>query len=150
MMLNCYFAIKQADKIYRSDLLLPLINKTDILEKYAQWNLSGENKQTYQNILDEYLKSRIDIERKSMKQEYNEKIQILENKFNEIKQTSNSIQLLGFIHLDLYNKIHTAIVNEINDYKRVNGKTPENMHIIYNYLHGIEIDLFNDIKAKLK
>ena len=91
MMLNCYFAIKQADKIYRSDLLLPLINKTDILEKYAQWNLSGENKQTYQNILDEYLKSRIDIERKSMKQEYNEKIQILENKFNEIKQTSNSI-----------------------------------------------------------
>ena len=91
MMLNCYFAIKQADKIYRSDLLLPLINKTDILEKYAQWNLSGENKQTYQNILDEYLKSKLDIERKSMKQEYNEKIQILENKFNEIKQTSNSI-----------------------------------------------------------
>ena len=91
MMLNCYFGIKQADKIYRSDLLLPLINKTDILEKYAQWNLSGENKQTYQNILDEYLKSKLDIERKSMKQEYNEKIQILENKFNEIKQTSNSI-----------------------------------------------------------
>ena len=42
------------------------------------------------------------------------------------------------------------MVNEINDYKRVNGKTPENIQIIYNYLHGIEIDLFNDIKAKLK
>ena len=54
------------------------------------------------------------------------------------------------IHLDLYNKIHTAMVNEINDYKRVNGKSPENMQIIYNYLHEIEMDLFNDIKAKLK
>lgn len=57
---------------------------------------------------------------------------------------------LANIHLDLYNKIHTAMVNEINDYKRVNGKAPENMQIIYNYLHEIEMDLFNDIKAKLK
>ena len=90
-MLNRYYTINRAHQIYISEIVLPLIDNTDILEKYAQWNLSGENKQTYQNILDEYLKSKLDIERKSMKQEYNEKIQILENKFNEIKQTSNSI-----------------------------------------------------------
>ena len=60
------------------------------------------------------------------------------------------LTLLANIHLDLYNKIHTAMVNEINDYKRVNGKALENMQIIYNYLHEIEMDLFNDIKAKLK
>ena len=60
------------------------------------------------------------------------------------------LTLLANIHLDLYNKIHTAMVNEINDYKRVNCKAPENMQIIYNYLHEIEMDLFNDIKAKLK
>lgn len=65
-------------------------------------------------------------------------------------ELSNLMLNLANIHIDIYNKIHQAMVNTINDYKRTHGDAPGNMKVIYDYIHEQEVEWMQDIKSKLK
>lgn len=89
-LMNAYFGAALANKYYQSEYLLPIMNKTDILKKYIVWNSEhGGQYTSYNDILDNYYKKRIEAEREDIKQEYKEKVDNIENKFKEIKQNKS-------------------------------------------------------------
>ena len=85
-MLNAYWGILLAKKYYRSEYVLPLLNKTTIMEDYVIWNMNNPSTfKTYNQLLDEYYHKRLEEATNKIKEEYSQKLDAIQNQFNNIK-----------------------------------------------------------------
>lgn len=87
VMCQVFFGYRFANSIVRTEIEVPLENKTVILQDSIKWALlNHSNEKSYEDIMDEYLKKRIDEAKAENKAEYDEKLNTITNKFNELKK----------------------------------------------------------------
>ena len=66
------------------------------------------------------------------------------------KKLAQSLLDVGIIHLSIYDKLHNAVVEIINTYKREKGDIPKEMQMIYEYEHKRVAKRFNELKHKME
>lgn len=76
--------LRQGDRIYRSDILGVLKNKTAVLEDSIKWGYNHPtDKESYEAVLEAYYAERIKAESDKLKDQYNEKLQEIQSKLKK-------------------------------------------------------------------
>lgn len=66
------------------------------------------------------------------------------DKYPNVAQTLYDISQEEFDHM---NRLHAAVANVIEEYRRTNGEPPASMLAVYDYLHKQQIKKANKAKA---
>ena len=81
------FGYRFANAIVRQEIEVPVENKTVILQDAIKWAMQNHtNDKTYEEMLDEYLAKRVEAATDAVKEEYNSKLNVIENKFKEYQK----------------------------------------------------------------
>jgi len=66
---------------------------------------------------------------------------------SELAKTFSLLAQAELTHVDM---LHSQVVRKIEDYRKREGEPPENMIIIYEYLHQRNIEKVNDVRFILE
>lgn len=87
-----FFGYRFANVIVRQEIEVPVENKTVILQDAIKWAMQNHtNDKTYEEILDEYLAKRVEAATDIVKEEYNSKLNNLQNQFNNVTEKFKEI-----------------------------------------------------------
>lgn len=86
--INFGFGIKDGKNSFYNNFILVINNRSEILKSYIPWAETQEP-DGFDNVLDAYLKDKIEETNKKLKEEKDREIAVLEKKFEQLKQKTN-------------------------------------------------------------